>query len=68
MERFCKIEKFLIANVDDNYTTYRCDEHGVFQKRKDIDDGCCIYCKKKYNPIENITELKEKFKKELNIK
>lgn len=24
----------IIAMVDDNYTTYDCTEHGIFQKRK----------------------------------
>lgn len=65
--KFEKTEKFLIANADKKYTTYRCDEHGVFQMRKDVDNGLCPYCKKQYLPMENIEELKEKFKKELGL-
>ena len=55
--------------VDDNYTTYDCTEHGIFQKRKDVDDGKCPYstCKGKVSLVENIDELKEKYKLELGL-
>ena len=70
MPRFCKTERFLIANVDDSqYSTYRCPVHGVFQIRKNVDDGLCPYssCKQKGQTIENYQELKEKYKKEFNL-
>lgn len=67
MKKFDKVEKVLLASVDvNNYTTFRCDEHGVFQQRNDCVTGVCNYCKKKYEPLSNVEELKEKFCKELN--
>ena len=65
-KKFAKTEKVIIAmDNGENYNTYRCDEHGVFQKRKDVDDSKCPYCKKACNPVENIDELRQQFKKEL---
>ena len=67
MKRISKVEKFLIAEIDDNYTTYRCDEHGVYQIRKDVNNSQCPYCKKKYEPLKNFKELQAKFKTELGL-
>jgi len=69
MRRLQKTEKMIIATVDDNYTTYDCSEHGIFQKRNDVDDGKCPYstCKGVVSLVKNIGELKEKFKKELGL-
>lgn len=66
--KFQKVEKVLIADVDvSKYTTYDCKEHGIYQYRKDADTELCPYCKQKNGPLENINELKTKFKKELNF-
>lgn len=64
MRKYNKSEKMIITLSDDNYTTYDCTEHGIFQKRKDVDDGKCPYtnCKGVVTPVENIKELREKFK------
>lgn len=63
--QFDKVEKFLISEFDDNddFTTYRCAQHGVFQLRKDRDDGRCPFCGMKYLPIPQdiLLELKKKF-------
>jgi len=67
MKKFSKVEKVLIATNEGEFNTYKCPEHGVFQKRKAIDNGECIFCKKKCEPIENIDELKEKFRIELGL-
>ena len=64
--KISKIEKNLIALGDnEKYNTYHCAEHGIYQKRKDVDDKKCIYCKKENEVVENIDELKEKYRKEL---
>ena len=69
MRKLQKTEKIIIAIVDDNYTTYDCTEHGIFQIRKDTDDGKCPYstCKGKVSLVENIAELKEKYRTELGF-
>jgi hypothetical protein len=69
MKKFNKVEKTIIAMSNDDYETYTCSEHGVFQKKKDSDDGKCPYgnCEGEIILIDNIKELKEKFKKELNF-
>jgi hypothetical protein len=60
-KRLSQVEKFLIENAnDDNYSTRYCNDHGVFQKRQDVDDGKCIYCKKQCEVIENLKEIQEK--------
>jgi len=54
------VEQFLIAAADlRKYTPLYCEEHGVFFKRKDVNDKKCPYCKKKCKVIDNIKELKE---------
>lgn len=53
-----------LAN-NDKYNTYHCEEHGIYQKRKDVDDQKCIYCAKINSLVENINDLTEKYKKEL---
>jgi hypothetical protein len=67
--KYSKTEKVIIAMCGDNYVTYDCPEHGVFQKRKDVDDGKCPYstCKSTPVKIENIDELRKKFSEELGI-
>jgi hypothetical protein len=61
-------EKWLIACVDtEKFNTYECEEHGIYKKSKDSDDGKCIYCGKVHEPLEDIEELKKQFSKELNL-
>lgn len=68
MKKFCKAEKILIALVDlNNHTTYRCDEHGVFQQRNDKKTGKCPYCKIEFKPLADIAFLKGKFRHELGF-
>lgn len=65
-KKFSKAEKTIIALVDENeYTTYVCFEHGVFQQRNDVANGICPYCKKVCEKLDNVSELREQFKKEL---
>lgn len=65
-KKLSKVEKLLIVKVDDNYITLYCEEHGIFQKRVDINDNKCIYCKKSCEIVENLQELKDKYKSEFN--
>jgi uncharacterized protein YbcV (DUF1398 family) len=69
MRKLKKTEKMIIAISDDNYTTYDCSEHGIFQIRKDVDNGKCPYstCKGSVVLVENINELREACKSELNL-
>lgn len=61
-KRLSQVEKFLIVRADvDNYTSRYCEEHGVFQSRKDTDTGKCPYCKKECEVIDNIEELRDKY-------
>lgn len=65
---YLKIEKTIIATAGENYETYDCSVHGVFQKRKDVDDGKCPYkCEGIVSKIDNIEELRVQFKKELGF-
>jgi len=66
MGKYLKAEKVIIAMHDDSVNTYQCSIHGVFSKRKDVDDKKCgPNCKGEITVIENVNELKEKFKEEL---
>lgn len=68
MKRLLKVEKILIATTDTTkYITYRCAEHGVFQQRNDIKNGLCPYCHEEYKPVDNIDQLKEKYREELGL-
>lgn len=67
MKKFQKTEKMIIALVGNDYTSFRCEDHGVFQIHNSNNSGVCPYCKKMYKPLENITELKAKFKAELGL-
>ncbi len=49
MKKISKVEKAILEmNNFENYDTYRCSEHGIYQIRKDltIEKHLCIYCKK----------------------
>ena len=66
--KFTKSEKQLIALVyNDNYVAYKCTDHSLFFQRKDVANAECTYCKKVCKEIQNISELKEEFKKELKL-
>jgi len=69
MRKIQKTEKMIIAMSGDDYITYDCTEHGIFQKRKDVDGGKCPYstCSGKVSLVENIKELKDKFRLEFGI-
>lgn len=69
MRKLKKTEKVIIAMSSDNYITYDCSEHGIFQHRKDTDTKKCPYpsCVGKVALVENITELKETLKTELGF-
>jgi hypothetical protein len=62
MKKLSKLEKFLLQTSDnENYVTYRCDEHGIYQIRKDVpeEDHKCVFCKNKHNKLseEEIKKL-----------
>lgn len=67
MKKITKGEKYLIVLVEPNYNTYQCQEHGIYQKRHDVDDRKCLYCKKEHDRMTNIKELKEKYLTELGL-
>lgn len=69
MRKFKKDEKRMIAMLwNENYNAYICPVHVIFIKRKDNDKGNCPYtCDAVCTPIENIKELHEQFKKELDL-
>ena len=41
MKKLLKVEKWIIASSK-NDVVYRCSEHGIFAKRKDVADGKCV--------------------------
>jgi hypothetical protein len=62
MKKLSKVEKTILQmNDNEKYDTYRCDEHGIYQIRKDVpeEDHKCVYCKKKHNKLseEEIKKL-----------
>lgn len=65
--KFSKAEKTMIALVNNNYATYKCKAHGIFQQRNDIATGKCPTCGKTCAEMDNIAELKEKFRKDLGL-
>lgn len=70
MKVFKEIEKMLIAHCEESYyDTFMCPKHGVVQIKKGSNMIGCVYpsCKKELEKIENVTELKEQFRKELGI-
>lgn len=65
---FDSVEKMMIATADENkYSAYRCDVHRTFMQQREGADGICHYCKKQCEEIENITDLRKQFKKELGV-
>lgn len=65
MKKISKVEKTILQMNDRNkYDTYRCDEHGIYQIRKDVPESerKCLYCKKKHTKLtdEEIDELIKK--------
>lgn len=69
MRRLSKVEKFIIAEYDEEFNAYYCSKHGIFMRSKDKDDGKCLYsnCEGVVTIVHDIEELKEKYKKELNL-
>jgi hypothetical protein len=64
--KYSKMEKTLIMSTNDNYNTYKCQQHGVFLKRKDVDDGKCPYKSNcGVDKISDIEKLKSQFMSEL---
>jgi hypothetical protein len=64
VRRLKKIEKIIIANMSDNYIVFDCTEHGIFGVRNDVQNTKCIYqnCNGNQSKIDNIEELKEKYR------
>lgn len=65
MKRLTNVEKAILKMGDhDKYNSYRCDDHGVFQIRKDIPEEkqVCPYCKKLFPALseDEIRQLIEK--------
>jgi hypothetical protein len=50
---------------DERYITRYCDTCGVFQNRRDVDNGRCWRCKKECEEIENLAELRNKFSSQI---
>ena len=69
MRRLSKVEKLIIAEYDEEFNAYDCSEHGIFMRRKDKDDSKCLYsnCEGIVTTVNNIEELRDKYKKELNL-
>lgn len=66
MKKLLKIEKHIIA-ISKNEVVYRCSEHGIFAKRKDVADGKCVYknCNGIIEEVQNIEELRKQCSAEL---
>ena len=64
---FTMEEKTIIALNVDNYDTFICKVHGVYQIRKRSKIHGCPYCKEEGQsiPEEKMKELHEQFRKEL---
>ena len=60
MKKLLKVEKWIIASSK-NDVVYRCSEHGIFAKRKDVADGKCVRtnCNGIVEEVENIEELRK---------
>lgn len=53
-KKLTKTEKVLLSMSDrSKYDTYRCEEHGIYQVRKDIPEETrgYAYCKKKHTKL-----------------
>ena len=67
MRKFTKTEKAIIALCDTKeYATYDCPKGGICQVRTDLEQ-ICPYCKQKHEPLANIEELRDQFRKELRF-
>ena len=64
---FTELEKIMIAQDEGNYVLYKCHDHGIYMNYKGTTSTDCPFCHKSNDPIQNIRELRKKFKKELNI-
>jgi len=64
---FTALEKLMIAEDDGKYTLYKCFEHGIYMKYKKATSSTCPFCNKSNDPIQDVRELRKKFKRELNI-
>lgn len=64
---FTELEKLMIAEDDGKYTLYKCSEHGIYMKYKKATSSTCPFCNKSNDPIQDVRELRKKFKRELNL-
>lgn len=64
---FTEADKLLIAEDDGKCTLFFCPDHHIYIKYKGINSTTCPWCNKSNDPIQNVRELKKKFKHELNL-
>lgn len=47
VKKLSTIDQMIVDITDkEKYNLYRCEEHGMFSVRKDIEEQVCSYCKK----------------------
>lgn len=65
--KFSEFDKITIVEGGLDYKCHFCETDGVFLKYKNISDCKCPWCGKVCDPIENVRDLRKKFKKELGL-
>ena len=65
--KFTEFDKLTIIEGGLDFTVFYCPDDGVYLKYKNIHDSKCPWCNKSNDPIENVRELRKKFKKELGL-
>lgn len=67
MIKLQRAEKTIIALSDpEKYITYDCPKGGITQVRSDLEQ-ICPYCKEMHEPVANINELRNQYRKELKF-
>jgi hypothetical protein len=65
---FSETDKLIIAEDDLKDVLYFCPNgHGIYMKYKKATSSTCPFCNKSNDPIQDVRELRKKFKRELNI-
>ncbi len=66
--RITKAEKLIIAECPSDHQLFKCKEHGIFsQNLRSLRTGNCLHCNNKCAALENASDLKAKYRKELAI-
>lgn len=65
---FSETDKLLLAEDDGKTNLFFCiNGHGIYIKYKKATSTTCPWCNRSNDPIENVRELRKKYRKELNL-